>query len=538
MRPIRAPNASSSWSLLPCRPMLKTARSVPGAPRALFYAIAALCGAATAAEPVLPRPGFLQTQPAAIEVSWSPLRLPTGQKSALAGTSYLVAMDEEWGLGPSFYGAAKGSFGGLFTVGFTAQRRWRLAHDLHAAASLYAGAGGGLSSDKLRFGGGLMIRPELSLRREMGPWYAGLTLSRTSFPSGNIAGSSVGFVLGYADGFKSYQPDESGQLIRGYRRSGLGFDEFAFSAGPYQPRKGSFGRSGVKSQRMGKVGGALRQYVSEGAWWGIEAAGASQGGADGYMEALVGIGQDYALGIPTLRAGWQAAAGLGGGGDVDTGNGWLVKLGPTLRWKSPWGPSLLLDAGFMGSISGQFKSSYARLSLGLPLDQAVTPFGEPNATGGVVQTQTVAASLQHLSKVRFKDGREESVGHLAMVLTRELSPHVYGVAQAGSAAFGSAGAYSFGLVGLGLQTRPMALQGLSGLRLGAELMVGAGGGGGVAVSGGAIMQGEAWAEWSFGEARRLRLRTGVGQWRSLRGQTQSSPMVNVSLGYAFGTLQR
>nr|WP_269838161.1 hypothetical protein [Paucibacter sp. M5-1]MCZ7880102.1 hypothetical protein [Paucibacter sp. M5-1] len=188
----------------------------------------------------------------------------------------------------------------------------------------------------------------------------------------------------------------------------------------------------------------------------------------------------------------------------------------------------------MGSLTGSFKSTYVRASLGLPLDQATGLFGQPNEEGGVVRTQTVYASLMHLPKVRFKDGHETSVGHLAMVMSRDLGTHLYGTAQAGSAAFGRAGAYSFGLFGLGLQGRPLA----GGPRVGAELLVGAAGGGGVAVTGGAVAQAEAWAEWRFGESERLRLRTGVGQWRTLRGQTQSSPVVNVSLGYAFGALSR
>jgi len=484
----------------------------------------------------LPRPGFLQAQPAAFEANWTPLKLPTGERIALLGASYMVAMDENWGVGPSFYGAAKGNYGGIFTVGFTAQRRWRLGSSLHAAASLYAGAGGGLSSEQVRFGGGLMLRPELSLRTELGNWYTGVSLAHTAFPNGrgNVKDTSLGWVLGYSDGFLSYSPSDAGRRVDGGRRSGLGFDEVALTVGAYAPRSGAKGRGGAPAKRFGKVGGALRQYVTEGAWWGVEAAGAASGGADGYMEVLLAMGQDYAVAGPNLRLGWHGAAGLGGGGDVDTGNGWLLKAGPTLRWKTPWGPSLHLDAGLMGSLSGSFKSSYARLSLGVPLDQATGSFGQPNEASGVVQTQTIGASLMHLGKVRFKNGREEGVGHIAMLLTRELTPHVYGVAQAGSAAFGSAGAYSFGLFGLGLQGRPLA----GGPQLGAEMLVGAGGGGGLAVSGGAIAQGEAWAQWSFGPQQRVRLRTGVGQWRSLRGQTQSSPLVHVSLGYAFGAVSR
>jgi hypothetical protein len=517
--------------------MFKTDSSALSARRALFCVTALLGTATVQAQATLPRPGFLQAQPAAFEANWTPLKLPTGDRIALLGASYLVAMDENWGIGPSFYGAAKGDYGGIFTVGFTGQRRWRLGPSSHAAASLYAGAGGGLSSATVRFGGGLMLRPELSLRTEFGSWYAGISAAHTVFPTGNgnVRGSSLGLVLGVSDGFFSYAPGDAGRQVQTSRRSGMGLDEIALSVGSYKPRSSARNRSGAPARRIGKAGAMLRQYVTEGAWWGMEAAGAASGGADGYMEVLMGLGQDYGLGSPNLRAGWHAATGLGGGGDVDTGNGWLVKAGPTLRWKTPWGPSLHLDAGVMGSLTGSFKSTYARVALGLPLDKASGLFGLPNDGAGVVRAQGVYASLMHLPKVKFKDGREESVGHLAMLLTRELGPNLYGVAQAGSAAFGSAGAYSFGLFGLGLQSnKPLAL----GARVGAELLVGAAGGGGVAVSGGAVAQTEAWAEWRFGQSDRVRLRTGVGQWRSLRGQTQSSPLVNVSLGYAFGTVNR
>ena len=70
------------------------------------------------------------SHPAAVESSWTPLRMPNGERIALAGGSYLLAFNEEWGFGPSVYGAAKGNFGGLFTAGFTAQRRWRLRQRL------------------------------------------------------------------------------------------------------------------------------------------------------------------------------------------------------------------------------------------------------------------------------------------------------------------------------------------------------------------------------------------------------------------------
>ena len=60
----------------------------------------------------------------------------------------------------------------------------------------------------------------------------------------------------------------------------------------------------------------------------------------------------------------------------------------------------------------------------------------------------------------------------------------------------------------------------------------------MAVRGGAVLQGEAWTQLNLGEQERLRLRVGLGQWRTLRGEQQSSPVLNVSVGYAFGSLLR
>lgn len=459
--------------------------------------------------------------------------MPNGSRAALLGGSYLVAMNDDWGVGPSAYGAAKGNFGGLFTVGFTAQHRRRLGQSSYLASSLYAGAGGGVGSADVRFGGGLMLRPELSLRNEWGNWSAGLSLAYVSFPSGNVRGGSLGLALSYADGFRSFSPSDAGKRGSSYRRTGVGVDEISMHLGTYRPRHASVGRDGRPlGSQIGSVGATLRQYVSDGAWWGMEASGATSGGADGYMEILGMLGEDYGFAGPSLRAGWQLGAGLGGGGNLNTGSGWLIKLGPTLRWKTPWGPSLRLEAGLAGRPAGRFNANFARLSVSVPLDSLGSGAGDGAPSDGRIANQALGASLQHLPRVRFKDGREESVGMLGLRITRDLSPHVYGIAQAGSAAFGRAGGYSFGLLGLGLQ---QSVPSLGALRLGMDLAVGAGGGGGIAVSGGAIAQAEAWAEWSWD---RTRLHAGLGQWRSLRGETQSSPLFNLSLDYAFGALTR
>lgn len=473
-------------------------------------------------------------RPAAVEANWTSMKMPDGGRTAFTSLSYLMAFDDDWGFGPGFYGTAQGNYGGIFTVGFTGQRRWRLSGNTHLAASLYVGAGGGLSSEQLRFGGGLMLRPELSLRTEAGAWYTGIGISQIRFPSGNVkSGVGLAFTVGRAMDFASFSPADAGLPGHAGRRTGLGFDEISLTGGLEKPTRSSRTRGGKPySGKVGKAGGELRQYIAEGSWWGVEAAGAAKGGVDGYMEVLGQIGQDWALfGTPRLRIGGQLGAGLGGGGNVDTGSGWLLKAGPTLRWITPWGPSLRLDAGVTKAPRGHYTAPYARVALSMPLDRTPTLIGDD--PGGTVRVQEIGVSVMHLPRLRFKNRPDEAVTHLAVNMSRELSPRFYGTAQAGSAAVGSAGAYSFGLFGAGVQSDPL----LGGpLRVGAEALVGAAGGGGVKVGGGAVAQAEAWAQWQLSE--RLRLRAGVGQFRTLRGHDQSSPLTHVQLSYAFGTLQR
>lgn len=504
------------------------------------FAASAIALAIAAAEPALAqsqgstselvRPG--PARPAAVESNWTPMRLPNGDRIALAGLSYLMAVDEEWGFGPSVYGAAQGNYGGLFTMGFTGQRRWRLSSSTHLAAGLYAGAGGGVGTDQVRFGGGLMLRPELSLRMEADSWYGGLALAHTRFPSGNISDTSLGLVLGRASNFASFSPSDAGKKGRASQRTGLGFDEIALQGGFAYPRSGTRDRSGKPSTgRIGFAGADLRQYIADGSWWGVEAAGAAQGGVDGYMEVLATAGQDWPLWGPKLRVGGQLGAGLAGGGNVDTGNGWLLRAGPTLRWISPWGATVRLDGGLSYAPDGQFSTRFVRLGLALPLDQTPSIGSSFEQQAGTVRTQQMFASYQYLPKVRFKDGSEDAIGQIAFVMTRELTPSLYGVAQAGSAATGKAGAYAYGLFGAGLQSPQL----LGGARLGAELLAGVAGGGGVDVGSGALLQAEGYAQW---EREHLRVRAGWGQWRTMRNGAQTAQIFNLSVGYAFGSLAR
>ena len=484
--------------------------------------------------PVAPQ----DTRPATAELSVQPLRMPNGDSAGLVSGSWLVAVDDQWGFGPTVLATAKGNYGGVFVFGVTGQRRWRLGAHTHLAANLTVGAGGGLSNPDLRFGGGLMLRPELQVRQEFGDWYLGAGVAHVRFPTGNVRDTTLTLTVGRMDDFRAFAPRDVGRPGRTYARGGVGFDEIALNGGFYSPRGDSRNRSGqALTARLGRAGADARQYTAPDAWWGLEAAGAAKGGIDGYMEVLVNAGTDWALFHPRLRLGVQAGVGLGGGGGVDTGSGRLVRLGPTLRWITPWGPSLRLDANRTHATNGHFSVNETRLSLVLPLEgrRGVDARGQ-DLEEGTVRVQTLAGGVQHHSRVRFKDGSREGITQATLSLTRELGPTWYGTAQGNAAAGGKAGAYAIGLFGLGAQSNARG-QGAWRWRTGVEGLVGAAGGGGVAVGGGAVGQLEAWVQLEgTGDLERLRVRLGAGQWGTLRGSGQRSPFVGLSVGYAYGVL--
>lgn len=478
--------------------------------------------------------GPMPSRPLAWEFNWTPLRAPDGSATGLLGGSVMVAVNEDWGVGPTVYGAAKGDLGGLFVYGMTAQRRWRLGSSSHLAASLFAGGGGGRSSDTLRFGGGLMLRPELSVRTEFGRWYAGVGVSHLRFTGGNLRGSQVNVSFGRMGLFDGLQVGDGATDGSLGMRAGLGFDEVSLISTVYKPAASQRLRSGrAMSDRVVVLGADLRQYFAPGAWLGLEASGAAKGGIDGYMEILAVAGQDWEIGNSGIRLGGQLGLGLAGGGDVATGSGWMWRVGPSLRWQLKSGPALRLEAGKTWT-RGTFSAPHVRASISMPLEPLARR-SEPEALlGGQVHEQALYASLQRFSSLGYKDGSREPMTQQGLIMTRSLGEHLYGVAQAGAAVQGKAGAYAYGLFGLGLRSGRL----WDGQwRVGAEALVGAGGGGGVALGGGAMRQTEAWLQWQGrGELAPLRVRVGYGQAQSLRGHGRANSQLNLAVGYAWGSL--
>lgn len=454
------------------------------------------------------------------QLGFESVRLPGGERLGLLGGSLLFGAGGDWWLGPAVYGAASGQRGGLFVGGVEVQHRWRLGRQT-LSAGFFAGGGGGAAAP---VGSGLMLRPALTLLRDFGPAELGVSLSEVKFPSGAISGRQLGIVARWDGRFRHAGVDHVGDAATGAGRSGVGFDRILGTVSSYSLR----GR-GVEPRRIGLVGTRLDHDLGGGLYAGLEAAAAATGGAAGYMEVLGVAGWDAAVQPrSSLRLGVHGSLGLGGGGGVPTGGGPIAKLAvdasisPLPSWRSG------LSLGWLRGLDSPLRAPTLQWWIAAPLEPSRSPFDAETAHVARVEW---TGSLQHYAHAHRKDGSTRALDTVGLKFALYQGEHLYATGQAHSAFAGGAGAYSVGLVGLGLATGAKPAP----WRAGVEAMIGAAGGGGVDSGGGAIAQALAWAAWAPTHA--IELRAGVGALRS-RGGSLSTPVAELAVSWAFGQPMR
>lgn len=438
--------------------------------------------------------------------------LPGGETMGLLGGSLLLEAAPGWWAGPAVYGAVSGRRAGLFVGGLEVQRRWPLGSGLQASAGLYAGGGGGGAAP---VGDGLMLRPAASLLLDLGGWHAGVSLSGTRFAGTTIGGTQFGLVLAWDGRYRHTDPARAGMALADARGSGLGWRQAQLGLSSWQLQDGSGRRIGLASGR------ALHPTSVEGVEWGLEMGAAASGGAAGYMEILGSLGVSTEL-AGGLRVGARAALGLGGGGALASGGGGLAKVSATLGLALAPGWQLAAEGGIVRGAGGMPRARSLQLWLGTDLE----PTGR--STAGSVAAYEWTAGVQRMQRAARSTGRTGAIDLVTGKIDRYLAPSLYLSAQAHSAFGGDAGAFSTGLLGAGVATPA----GSSPWRVGAEALVGAGGGAAVSTGGGAIGQALAWATWATGPYSHLKL--GYGRVRSLRGGALDSPVLELSFGRRFG----
>jgi hypothetical protein len=175
------------------------------------------------------------------------------------------------------------------------------------------------------------------------------------------------------------------------------------------------------------------------------------------------------------------------------------------------------------------RGTRAELSLATDFEPEAMP-GTLGRTGTVKRVEW-AGALQQVHAVRRKDGSSESLQTMGLQLNWWLSPNAYLTGQTHSAFRGDAGAYSQGLLGAGIATAAPGAW----AQVGAELLAGGAGGGGVQSLSGAMAQAMLWFGWMpSGDGPHARLAIGA---ESSRGGS-SSPVIALSWVVPFGQIVR
>jgi len=491
-----------------------------GRPAGGVLAIVVLCAAAPPALAQDSATATLAVPSSHARVGFERVKFPgDGPRVGLVGTSYLIDVAGASGvsLGPAVYGAISGGHGGFFTLGGEAAWRHRLIGPVGVELGLYAGGGGGGGAPT---GSGLMLRPHADLVWDLGTVAIGASISKVHFSGGQIDSNQVGLVINVNSDFRFIPAERLGEPTLGAGRAGLGFDRVQFIGGAYRTPEGKTLNDGAPLPRtISTIGVRAEHGLGGNAFWGLEANRAGRGGVGGYAEYLGTAGIEAEAIRDALTIGARAAVGMAGGGGVSTGGGLLVKgsVYGIVRLGNDLG--LSLEGGVARAPDGNFRAAQGSIGLVWALD------GPANAGPAARPARTDFSAGAERYIAPRNDGSERALTAVTLRLDRYLSPNFFVSGKVAAAAGGGASGYTSALVGAGWM-QPFA----SGLHVGAELLAGAGGGGGVAGDG-ALVEPRLFVGAQITPT--LGVRAGAGRIKAIDGRLNSN-VFDISLTVAYG----
>lgn len=475
----------------------------------------------------------LQPTPTTWRLNTETWTLPGHEKMGVVGGNLLFDVSEQVKLGVGSYGALRGERGGFITLGLAGEVQQRLSPSWLAHAGLFVGAGGGRGGASLA-GGGLMLRSDIGLTYETGRYgNLGFGVSHVTFPSGVIRSTQPYLQYDYrfhslpGHGWNAAPPASAA----GARALPTNEQEFSLVVRDYQIPSSVVQDNGQpQHHRMQLIGVEWLSYLDPNWFVKLESEGAAGGQSSGYMQILAGGGYRLPLTRSTAIK-LHAAAGPAGGGSVDTGGGLLLDAGIALQQKLTQRTALELSVGEVRAPSRSFKARSVALKLNYQ-------FGLPAATSAAVPFNRLAGfdakalRVRAVSQTYFKDHpnwranhADQSVSNLGVQLDYFVSPHWFLTGQGLAAYSGKAGAYMTGLVGVGTQWPLSDRWFVEG-----EALLGAAGGGGLAVGGGLVRQVNAGVGYRLSKS--LSVLTTAGQIAALRGDLKAK-VLGVSLAYQF-----
>lgn len=408
--------------------------------------------------------------------------------------------------GQTLYSAAAGDAGGLFVGGFELAKRWKIGNKTELELGGFIGGGGGAA---LVGGDGLMTRAHIGLRRHLfGNVSGSLGLSYINISGAPISTPALSFGI---------SRNTNAAYLGGHVDRGVTDGRVLRAVKPlvkqFHP-SGNRTRSGRALGTMSLVGFEATFAASPEARneTFIQTSGAVAGDGEGYADFQVGY--RWKTSATGLRAFAEVAAGFGGGGDVDTGGGFIATLGAGVAVPVLRGLDLEFGAQATTALDGDLTAIVPYVRTSLTFGRKNRPYQNPRHW-----QLSMGVTMQSPNTGYRKPGVSATASPMLIESSADLfiGKHLYLTGNAQTVAGGHAGGYAIGLMGLGYELPINERWTVS-----VEGMLGAAGGGGVQTNGGLVAAAKVELDYAIND--KLAISAGIGQMRTLRGAGGAKPL--------------
>ena len=383
------------------------------------------------------------------------------------------------------------------------------------------------------------MEPYIGLKYDFNWSAIGLNYTYVDFPNGDISSDAIALSLDIPFSSPKLNSEDDGLTAVDY--FGADFSNvsrhrshLAARVRAYSPSSGSKNVSGGSlDDSLGLVGVEYSYFLDKNWFATFETSGAVSGGVGGYAELLAGLGyrlpltKDNRLAIlPSLTIGGA------GGGAVETGGGFVARSNLGLEYQLSSYLSLIMDGGYLTAPDGDFDTSYLGFNLAYVMGNfAQDQKGVPLREADLIQTTKwrFRPAYQMYFDAQRKGGSLRDMQLMGGKIDWMGGDWWYLTGQGISAYQGGAGGYSEGHWGVGVFGPSW-----KNLKLYGEMLIGAGGGGGVDSGSALLYKPSVGLEYNLTDD--FNLQTSIGKVISKEGNLDANTL-DISLVWRFGTPQ-
>ncbi len=460
-------------------------------------------------------------------------RLPGNERTGMAELGVSHRFTKNFSAGFGSWMAVTGKRGGFITLGLNGDVWYPLSDRLSLDTGIFIGAGGGRGGYLLS-GGGLMLHTFAGMSYQtasLGRFGAGL--SYVDFP--------VGGAIHSAQPFLSYSVPFTSLTENGWSKTRISLsDSHNFALLPKKHSLALLSRylhfptaslndAGSRQHDVTLFGVEWCTQLNKNWYAKLETEGAAGGQSAGYMQILAGTGYRIPL-SEKLFVNTDISTGAGGGGGVDSGGGLLFDLSSGFQWYVSNMFFAEVSAAHILSDTGSFAANSVSLKVGY--QPGVDDFTGLNGVYNPVCMRVRAVTQRYFQasdKWRTHHVNQQ-VDNLGIQMDYFINPDWYATGQGLAAYRGNAGAYMAGLVGSGV--RIIVFKQLYG---NVEALVGAAGGGGLAMGSGLVWQGNAGIGYDISPF--VSAMVTVGRMQACNGDFRAN-VAGASVGWHFTQYQK